>query len=374
MLNEISDAIKIQDYKTAIRLLKPLLKKDPDDPWLQYYAGRVYEGTGKLESARNIYFKLLPKTTNPKLMAQIRQRIGRLEEIEKKEREQAISLAKSQEGGTKPSLLILEPIASQLKQEAAQKFAKIVQLDPYIARLQLPSRGWRLYRTGSLGELRYLSSKLVEAKIPSFCESLEAIDQLEVLEVNYFLSETLDVVARCQNQDGQEGTIDFDWSEVDRWVEGRLPLFESVVTVDVKHKLQRKTQFQDYVYCVDLHLSSRNCILRLCDRTYQFQQGLDFATPSDPTLAMVGGTVSQSWQKLTKFLRERLPHADSYSDFTPFAETALGFTEMLSRVKPRLDLKRRKETPWDSAFQLYSGLVFLRSPQPRDRHSPIPAS
>jgi tetratricopeptide (TPR) repeat protein len=374
MLNEISDAIKLEDYKTAIRLLKPLLKNDPDNPWLQYYAGRVYEGTGKIESAHHIYRKVLPQTTNPKLIAQIRQRIGRLQEIEKQEREQAILLAKSQEGGTQPGILILEPIASQLKQNAAREFAKIVQIDPYIARLQLPSRGWRLYRTGPLGELQYLSSKLVEAKVPSFCESLEALARLEVLEVHYFLSETSEVKVRCQNQDGQVGTIAFDWSEVERCVEGRLPLFESVVTVDVRHKLQRKTQIQDYVHCCDLHLSRRNCILRICDRTYQFQQGINFAANSDSFRAVGGSTISHSWQNLTQFLQGRLSHATVFSDFTPFAETALGFSEMLSRIKPCLDLKRRKETPWDGAFQLYSGLIFWRSPQLRDRHSSISVS
>ncbi|MDY7013418.1 MAG: tetratricopeptide repeat protein [Cyanobacteriota bacterium] len=361
MLNEISEAIELEDYKTAIRLLKPLLKKEPDNPWLQYYAGRVYEGTGKREAAQNIYRKLLPQTTNSKLMARVRQRIGCIQEIEKQERQQAILLAQSQEGGTDRSLLILEPIAPELKQDAARKFAKIAQIDPYIARLQLPSRGWRLYRAGSWGELQYLSSKLVEAGIPSFCQSLDAIARLEVLEVHYFLSETPELKVRCQNQDGQVGTIAFDGTEVTRYVEGRLPLFESVVTVDARHQLQRKTQIQDYVHCTDLHLSQRNCILRICDRTYQFQQGMEFATDSDDLRAVGGSTVTHSWQNLSQFLQDRLPHATAFSDFTPFAETALGFQEMLSRVKPCLDLKRREETPWDAAFQLYSGLAFLRS-------------
>lgn len=361
MLNKISDALKIQDYKTAIRLLKPLIESEPDNPWVQYYAGRVYEGQGKLTTAQNIYRKLLPKTNNPKLISQIRQGLARLQAVATERRKQAIIEAQAQPGGTEPGVLILEPIASDLKQKAAQKFAKIAQIDPYIARLQLPSRGWRLYRTGVLGELRYLTSELMQAQIPSFCESLTTLGKLEVLEVHYFLSDDFEVTARCHNQDGQEGTLTFNWSEVTQRVEGRLPLFESVVTVDARHQLQRKTQTQDYVQFLDLHLLNRNCVLRICDRNYQFQQGIHLVPDSGENRIAPRGTVSNNWHYLTQFLGKQLPHAAVYSDFTPFAETALGFREMLNRIKSCINLKRREETPWDAAFQLYSALAFLRS-------------
>ncbi|MBD2579915.1 tetratricopeptide repeat protein [Oscillatoria sp. FACHB-1406] len=362
MLDEIAQALQLGDYKTAIRLLKPLIKTDPNHPRVQFYAAQIYEAQDKLDTARGLYRKLLATTTNIKLISQVRQGLQRIETIETERRAQAISDAKAAVGGTEPGVLILEPIASELKKEAAQKFAKIVQLDPYIARLQLPSRGWRLYRTGALGELHYLALELNKAQIPCFSESLPALEKLEVLEVHHFISASSEIVARCQNQAGHLGTISFQASEIKQCVEGRLPLFESVVTVDAKHQLQRKTQTQDYVHFCDLHLLERNCVLRMCDRNYQFQQGIVSIPASERDRY---GTVSNSWQHLMQFIREKLPHATTYSDFTPFAETALGFRETLNRISSCINLKRRKETPWDGAFQLYSTLAFLRAKKER---------
>jgi hypothetical protein len=176
------------------------------------------------------------------------------------------------------------------------------------------------------------------------------------------------VTVVCQNAEGQLGTLTFNWSEVTQRVEGLLPLFDEVVDLDARRKLQRKTQTLDYVQFCDLHLFERNTILRLCDRNYQFQQGIAFAPASlqdhygeltAPTLHQ--GTTRSNWNNLLDFLNRQLPQRRVWSDFTTFAETALDFKEMLGHLPSHIDLFRREETLWDPAFELYSGLVFLRN-------------
>jgi hypothetical protein len=64
---------------------------------------------------------------------------------------------------------------------------------------------------------------------------------------------------------------------------------------------------------------------------------------------------------LLDFLNHQLPQTPVWSDFSHFAETALDFREMLGHLPSHINLFRREETPWDPAFQLYSGLVFLKN-------------
>ncbi|MEM9541864.1 MAG: tetratricopeptide repeat protein [Cyanobacteria bacterium P01_E01_bin.42] len=364
MLDRIAEAIKRQDYRLAAKLLKPLIQTDSKNPWVRFYAGRIKEGLGKREEAERIYLYLLPKTTNPKLMSQIRQGIARLEAAARSQKEQAISESLAGEGGDKLGVLILEPIDPEARQEAAKAFGKIMNMDAYTARLRLPVRGWRLYRPGKIGELDYYVSRLQQVNIPSFCQPLSPIDAIEVLEVHYFQTLEPRVRIRCQNQDGQEGGFDFNWGEVTQRIIGRIPLFESVVVWDARRNIKRKTQKQDSVPFCDLHLGDRNCILRFCDRTYQFQQGITFA--AKPTSLPLGerDTASKNWHYLTQFLDEALGDRPLHDNFNIFAETAIDFRETLDRMALRIDLERRKPSLWDRAFQLYSGLHFFRKSSP----------
>jgi hypothetical protein len=72
-------------------------------------------------------------------------------------------------------------------------------------------------------------------------------------------------------------------------------------------------------------------------------------------------TTRKNWNNLLDFLNRQLPNIPVWSDFTSFAETALDFREMLGHLPSHINLVRREETPWDPAFQLYSGLVFLKN-------------
>lgn len=355
MIKQVAAAFERQDYHTAAALLQPLLQHSPENPWVQLYLGRLDEVLGKLETAEELYRQLLRSTTNAKIVGQARQGLHRVQSIAQEQRQQAIIQATADPNNTQLGVLVLEPVSSD-RTVAAQKFAQIMQLDPYTARLQLPSRGWRLYRTGAIGELRFLGKKLRESGVPCFWATLAEIQKIQVFQVSYFQQSAQGTVV-CQNEQGQMGSLTFDWTEVTRRVTGLLPIFEEVVDLDHRGKLKRKTQTQDYVQFCDLHLPKRLCILRLHDRSYQFQQGI-ITTPQHQTNQT---TIRINWNSLCDFLSKQLPHAAILSDFTAFAETVLEQKELLGRIPCHIHLFRRAETSWDPAFHFYSGLVFVRA-------------
>lgn len=369
MIDQVADAFDRKDYRTAAKLLKQLVKQEPKNPLVRLYIGRIQEATGQLEAAQKIYLQLLKSTTNPKIMSQARQGLERLEAMEQEQRRQALAQATAEESSTELGVLVLEAIATEVKQAAAQKFASIMQLDAYTARLQLPTRGWRLYRTGPIGELQFYVSSLRGAEIPCFAAKLADIEQINVFNVNYFSDEAVAMLGSsnsfppqatvvCQNADGQQGSLSFNWSEVSQRVEGSLPLFDAVVDRGLRGELLRKTQTMDYVQFCDLHLPARRCILRFGDRHYQFQQGITFHNNQQPTIHQV--TTRSNWNNLLNFFKGQLPEIPVWSDFKIFAETAIDYKEMLGRLPSHIDLFRREETLWDPAFQLYSGLIFLK--------------
>jgi hypothetical protein len=146
-------------------------------------------------------------------------------------------------------------------------------------------------------------------------------------------------------------------------VEGLLPIFEEVFDTDVRRKLQHKTQILDYVQFCDLHLPGRNTILRLCDRHYQFEQGLAIAQKNEEIQnqrSPLQTTTRKKWNDLLHFLNDQLPEKPVWSEFTAFAETGLDKIEMLGDFLSHINLSPQEETSWDKAFELYSGAVFLR--------------
>ncbi|NJO40500.1 MAG: tetratricopeptide repeat protein [Cyanobacteria bacterium CRU_2_1] len=358
MIEQVAAAFDRKDYKTAIQLLKQLQKQSPDNPWVKFYIGRAQEVSGKLESAEAAYRKLLQETTNPKVAIQAREGLQRLENIAKERRQQAISQATADPANAGIGFLILEPVPSEARQTAAQAFARIMKLDPYTARLQLPSRGWRLYRTGAMAELQIYGQNLRSADIPVFWAALAAIQTIRVFQVHHFQSVSPQVTIICQDETNQLGSLTFDWSEVKSRVEGMLPIFEDVVDLGVFNKLKRKEQTQDYVHVLDLHLPKRNCILRVCDRTYQFHQGVIFNARQDGQTPPNQITTRIQWNQWLGFLHHQLPSVPIWSDFMPFAETALDHLDLIKDLEAHIDLLRKAPTNWDAAFQLYSGLVF----------------
>lgn len=381
-LNQVIAALDRQDYREAARLLKQLQVDSPQNPWVKFYIARYYELTDKQEEAEKIYRQLLRDTTNPKMVSGARLGLQRLEAAQQQRRQEAIALSQSVPGSSELGVLILETVSPENKPAAIQNFSKILKVDPYSARMQLQSRGWRLYKTGAIGELRVYAQELLLAGIPAFSTTLADIQKIHVFRVQNFQSLSPQPIAICQNALDQLGSLTFNWSEVKAKVEGQLPLFMEIMDYAPhrrQDKFRHKEITQDYAQICDLHLPGRNCILRLCEQSYQFQQGLSFA---DPAVAIpppaklslriprkgtpTAGSLSQNttrinWNHLMTALNQQLAQVTVWSDFTPFAETALDYTHLLSRIKSHLDLERKAETPWDPAFQLYSGLAFLRA-------------
>ena len=353
MIKQVATAIEHKDYHTAAKLIKQLLKETPEDPWVHFYLGQLQEVSGKRQQAEKIYRQLLRNTSNTKIVNQARQGLQRLQEIDQEERQRAISKATSEPSHAEPGVLVLEPLASELKTTAAPKFAQIMQLDPYSARLMLPSRGWRLYRTGQVGELQFYGEQLQQVGIPCFWTTIAAIKQIQVFQVKHFSESDPKPTVICRNQENQIGSLSFDWSEVTARVVGMLPIFEQVIDVDSRHQLEWKTKTQDHAQFCDLHLPSRNCILRLYDHGYEFQKGIEIADQASQN------TITINWNSLMQWIFKQIPQVKTWSNFTHFAETALDQTEMLGNIQPHIHLLRREKTNWDPAFHLYSGLVFV---------------
>ncbi|GBE90608.1 tetratricopeptide repeat protein [Nostoc cycadae] len=352
MIERVAIAFDRKDYHTAAKLLQQLLKESPDNPWVQFYLGRLYEVSHKRQDAEKIYRQLLRSTTNTKIVTQTRQGLQRLQEVEQEERQRAIAKATAEPNSSEPGVLVLEPLNQEQKSTVIAKFAQIMQLDAYTARLVIPSRSWKVYRSGQVGVLKFYGEQLKAAGIPCFWTTIAAVQQIQVYQVEYFSESAQQATVACRNQTNQLGSLTFNWSEVQARVVGLLPIFEEVVDIDARHKLERKTQTQDYAQFCDLHIPGRRCILRLSDHSYDFQQGVEIAAqPSQNTIRI-------NWNQVLKWLEQHLPQVKLWSDFTPFAETILDQTEMLNNITPHIHLFRREPTNWDAAFQLYSGLVF----------------
>jgi tetratricopeptide (TPR) repeat protein len=354
MIDKVASAFEKKDYRRAANLLKQLLKESPDNHEVQLYVGKLHEVSLKYEKAEKVYRQLLRDSNNSKIITQARQGLQRLKEIEEKQRKDAISQAKSNPENQQAAVLILQPIANDLKKEAAQKLAQILGVDAYSARLSLPSRGWRLYRSGALGELKFYGEQLSNSGIPCFWTTLAAVNKIEVFQVHYFKDFTTKVTAVCENQDKQLGSLVFEWSEVTAQVQGLLPIFEEVVDLNARGKLQRKTQTQDYFHFCDLHIPGRNCILRVYDNGYKFHKGVAVSPQTSQN------TIRINWNNLLNYLKTKLPQVKIWSDFTPFAETILDQTEVLHQIESHIHIFRREKTSWDTAFQLYSCLIFAK--------------
>ena len=360
MLDEIVAAFDCQDYRTAAQLVAKLLAQSPQNPWAQFYSGRLQEVAGKLEAAIALYRQLLRETTNAKLVTQVRQSIQRVEALQRSRRQEAIAQAIAEPNNDAPGFLVLEAVTGDDRAIVVQNFARAMKLDAYTARLLLPNRGWRLYRVGLAGELQIYGQELQAAGIPAFWASQPDIQALQVFRVNSFQTATPKATVVCQNVHDQTGFLSFDWSEVSQRVEGMLPIFERVLDLGYRNRLERKEKTQDYAHFCDLHLPGRRCILRLHDSSYNFDQGI--AVANQATIdSHDRNTIRTNWNQLMAWLDRQTPQAETWSQFTPFAETAADFTTPLLRLKPHIYLSRQADSYWDSAFHLYSSLIFLRS-------------
>jgi hypothetical protein len=380
MLEQAADALNRQDYQTATTLIAALVADRPDDHQVQLYAAQLQEATNELDKALVTYRSLLKHAISTKITTEARRGIERIDQTKAQVKAQELAAARAGiEENVEPGLLVLEPMSSEHKQASILKFAEIMDLDPYTARLQLPSRGWRLYRLGQMGELEFYCDRLRQAEIPSFCVSQQETQQMFTFRVSHFQSFDPKATILCMDDRSEIRTFNFNWSEVTQIVMGMLPIFEEVVEIDARNRTKRKSKTLDYVQICDLQLRDRRSIFRLCSQTYNFcdykqlitqnrsQFTGDLSTELSGDLSgLLNGqpiptTSRDNWKNLMSQIQTKVSSNIPYqNNFTPFAETAIGYPELLQHINPHIELLRRTDSPWDRAFHLYSTLSMCR--------------
>lgn len=360
MYDQVIQAVQQQEYQTAAHLLKRWQQDSPKDPWFRLALAQYFEATDQLTQAESAYGKLLQMATQAKLLSKARQGMQRIQAILARRREQELAQAQARPEAQAVALLVLMPVAPEARQVAAQGLAKVMQIDPYTARLLVPGKYWRLYRVGKSGELSYFCDRLAAESTPAFWLPLAKLTAIPTFRVEAIQAITPDLSVQCRNPAGQLGTITLPWSDISQWIVGQLPLFESVVDLDPRGKLIRKDTTQDYADVIDLHLHSRSCILRLCDHTYHYRQGVIFPTRSASLdLASSPLTASSYWQAMKAYFKQQI-QSSPWTDFIGFGPGSLDLIELLPQFETHIDLIRERGTVWDQSFHLYSCLRFLR--------------
>lgn len=355
----IEAALQAKNHTEVVRLLSSL---DQQNVWTQLYWARLWETTQKEDQAESAYRNLLRQAENPKLTLAARQGLERLKMQKTQLRQDAIAEAIADPVKTEIGVLVLAPIPPEQKAAAAQAIAQIMNLEPYSARMLLPSQGIRLYRIGAVGELEFFGQQLKNKGIPVFWLPLSKIKAVTVYPVLYFesIEGTVQVAIQPTDAAQERQSIQFAWSDVARRIEGQIPIFEEVLDRDARGKLLRKEKTQDHANFCDLHLPKQNCILRFSDAVYQFNRGVNLTPQAALDQPLKHNTAWANWRQLSGLLCQNLPQQPIHSDFESFAETALEHPELLSKLTTHINLFRREESDWDPAFQLYSALIFLK--------------
>ncbi|MBE9076882.1 tetratricopeptide repeat protein [Romeria aff. gracilis LEGE 07310] len=360
MYELVAAALAQQDYRRAAQLLKQWHQAAPGDPLVLLYAAKLQEATLKLDAAEKNYLKLLKQATHPKLMRQAREGLNRVQQARAAQLAEAPKAVRHSTSPDDLGLLILEPPPEPNRETAAQGLAQVLKLDLYTARMQLPTRSLRLQRVGDLTAIQAWGRALREVQTPAFWASVADLRAIQVFQICYFQQLGTQPVIVCKNSAGQLGTIAFAWAEVSQRLSGQVPFFEQVADIGPWGKPLHKEKTQDYVQLLDLHLEKRQIILRLCDRTYLYAKA---ATPV-PT-AQNGNRLNLKlssriqWNYLLQHIHQTVM-TPLHTDFTPFGTGALEFFKILPSIEAHLSISRRASSEWDQAFQLYSGLLFLK--------------
>ena len=346
----VTAALDAQDYRRATQLIKQWRKTAPKDPLVLLSIGRLQEGTLQWDAAEKTYLTFLKRVNNPKLMGQARTGLKRVQQARETSRQVALDEAKAVLGSDDPGLLVIMPPADI--QQAALGMAEVLRIDPYMARLQLPKQGLRLQRTGSIGEMQYYGEALQAAGVPTVWATIDQLKAVQVFQIKHFQAVSPQPGVVCQSPTGQMGSLQFDWSEVTQIVRAQVPVFEQVSDKGPWGKTQRKELVQDYAQVLDLHVHGRKIILRSCDRTYEFRKSVTLV-PDQTNLT----STRIRWNGLLQTIN-RNTDCQTLDDFSNFGQGALEMMPLLPYMPVYLELNRRKPSDWDTAFQIYSTLLF----------------
>ena len=356
METRVTTALKASDYRQAAKLLKQWQAQEPQNPLLRLYAGQLQEQTNRLDVAETHYLKLLKQNPGSKIMSQARAGIQRIREKRQAKKADTLNQAKAIEGGSQVAILAIAALpqtqTEPAQQQAIQGVANLFNLDAYTARLKIPSAGFRIHRIGPWGEISYYQKALQTLNISTYTAKINNIKALQVFQICYFEALSPQLTVICKSVGGQLGKISFDSTEVSQQVSGQLPIFEQVVDIGNWGKTIHKEKVQDYTQVMDLHLSGRKIVLRLCDRLYQYQKGISLTANRKELNSRI------QWDQLLTHLNQTTS-APHHKEFTRFGKSALEFINLLPPIHPNLDIDRRAPSHWDQAFHLYSSLCYL---------------
>lgn len=351
METQVKAALAISDYRQASKLLKQWQQQDARNPLLRLYAAQLQEQTQRLESAEKNYKKLLQQSTHRKIITQARAGIERVHRLRQAQKQAELEKAHSVGGADETTVLAIASPPPKYKDQAIKKFAEVFDIDAYTARMKIPNEGFRIYRIGTWGDLHYFQQQLATGNAPAFCVKTKDIQSLQTFQVTHFEALSPQPAVICKNADKQLGKLSFDWSEVTKQVRGQLPIFEQVIDLGAMGRMIHKEKVQDYAQVVDLHLPGREIVLRVCDRLYQYKQGISLGDNNEINSRI-------RWNQLLAAVDEA---TDSLlmNDFARFGKGALEFINLLPAIHPNLDVDRRAPSDWDLAFHLYSSLCYL---------------
>ncbi|MGY6530056.1 MAG: tetratricopeptide repeat protein [Cyanobacterium sp.] len=366
MFPEIITHIDNQEYEKAKELTDKLSSEGEELLWKNYYYGLIAEKSHLIEEAENKYRQVIKDSVfpHPQLTKNIRDGLERIKQIKtiqkekenkKREERKQQTLAEFQENehSNELAILVLKPLPPEEKNMVGKQFAEIIKVDPYTAKLQIPTRNLRLYQTGNYGELNYYQQEFKSININSICYSVKEINNLIVYQVKYVTKIEEKITVLCNDNSSQEIEFTFNPQEIINQINATVPIFEMTVHTNAKRKLTRKKETLDYINFCDLHLPQNDIILRFSDYIYQFDQGINLFNQDK--------TSRDKWLTLIRFLNDKISEVKTHNNFTPFAEGAIQFPEMLKQVKSNINIFRKEETLWDEAFQLYSALILLDS-------------
>ncbi|MGB5973173.1 MAG: hypothetical protein WBG38_07630 [Nodosilinea sp.] len=354
MYDLVCAALGAQQLTQAAQLLKQWQQKSPQDPWLRLAMAQYWETKEELEKAQVIYTRLLQGTANTKVLVGAREGVQRVRDRLAQRQEHALSAAKQQPGAAGAAVLVLEPVTGDSRAASAQGLARVMKIDAYTARTRLSSKHWRLLRVGPAGELQYFCERLKAEGTPACWATADQLKGLATFRVRAIQALEPQLTVVCQNDAGQQGTIQLAWSDVTQWVVGQLPIFESVVDLDARGKLKRKDATQDYGEVMDWHLHRRGCILRFCDRTYRYRDAVPLPAAAFPS-PLIAAT---AWKAMRTHFEAHI-NPSPITDFRGFGESALDLVNLLPPFKTHIDLARPLPSPWDGSFHLYSSVRFL---------------
>jgi len=373
---QVVAALEASDYSQVAVLLKQWQQREPQSPSLRLYAAKLQEQTQRLEAAEKNYTKLLQQSTHRKIVTQARAGIERIRQLRADGRQAALAKARAVEGGQTSAILAIAAPAQPNQTAAAQGLAQLFNLDAYTARMKVPNSGFRIYRVGGWGELSYFQQQLATYQAPAFCVKVNDIKALQTFQILHFEALSPQPTVVCKNADKQLGRLSFNWAEVSQQVRGQLPIFEQVIDLGNRGRTVHKEKVQDYAQVVDLHLPEREIVLRVCDRTYQYQKGVSLTSSAEinsriqwnQLTTSIQSAINQSAIKQSAINQPAIdqsatepvkPSSMGHSDFTHFGKSALEFVNLLPVIYPNLDIDRRAPSDWDLAFHLYSSLSYF---------------